>query len=120
MCRPEIKNELVPNQYGYSFVVPCHEPQFSFLVRLELLVLSNTGALGDPEAGTTNTHCDMSCDPTDKQKITASTGKRNDRHVVSNLNSMLVKLADSACHPLTYHWLRDRGQLLNRESSNRE
>ena len=88
MCRLEIKNELVSKQYGLSFVFSYHEPQHSSLVRLELLVLSNL-------AGTTNTHCVISSDTTSKKKrITASTGKQNRRHVISNLNSMFVELAD--------------------------
>ena len=52
-------------------------------------------------------HCAISSDTTSKKKkITASTGKRDHRHVISNLNSMLVKLADGECHPLIYHFCR--------------
>jgi hypothetical protein len=113
MCRLEIKNELVPNQYGFSFVLSHYEPQHSSLVRLELLVLSNL-------SGKTDTHCAISSDTTSKKKrITASTGKRDHRHAISNLNSMLVELADGECHPLIYHFCTT-GQLSNRESSNRE
>ena len=97
MCRLEIKNELIPNQYGFS-VFSYHEPQHSSLVRLELLVLSNL-------SGTMDTHCAISSDTTSKKKrTTATTGKRDHRHVISNLNSMLVELADGECYPPIYHF----------------
>lgn len=112
MYRLEIKNELVPNQYGFSFVFSYHEPQDSSLVRLELLVLSNL-------AGTIDTRCAISSETSKKKRITASTGKRDHRHVISNLNSMLMELAEGECHPLIYHFCTT-GQLFNRESSNRE
>ena len=67
-----------------------------------------------------DTHCAISSDTTSKKKkITASTGKRDHRHVISNLNSMLVELADGERLPLTYHSCMI-GQLSNRESSIRE
>lgn len=66
MCRLEIKNELVPNQYGFSFDFFNHELQHSSLVRLELLVLSNP-------TGTMDTHYAKSSDTTSKKKkITAA------------------------------------------------
>ena len=113
MCRLEIKNESVANQYGFSFVFSYHEPQHSSLVRLELLVLSNP-------VGTMDAHCAISSDTTNKKKkTTASAGKRDHRHVISNLNSMLVELADGEYYPLVYQFCTT-SQLFNRESSYRE
>lgn len=112
MCQLEIKYERVSNQYGF-FVFSYHEPQHSSLVRLELLVLSNLG-------GTMDTHSAISSETTSKKKkSTASAGKRDHRHVISDLNSMLVELANGECLPLTCHSCAT-GQLSNRESSNRE
>lgn len=116
MCRLESKNGLVPNQYGFSFEILYYyyEPRHSSLVRLELLILSNL-------AGTMDRHCAISSDTTSKKKkITASTGKRDHRHVISSLNSMLVELADGECHPLIYHFFTTSQLSNNRESSNRE
>ena len=81
-----------------SFALSYYEPQHSSLVRLELLVLSNL-------AGKMDTHCAISSDTTSKKKrITASAGKRDHRHVISNLNSMLVELADGECAVVIYHF----------------
>ena len=97
MCRLEIKNEHLSNQYDLSFVFFYHERQHFFLVRLELLFLSNLG-------GTMDTYCAISSDTASKKRrITASTGRRDHRHVISNLNSMLVELADGECLSQTYH-----------------
>lgn len=77
----------------------------SILIRLELLVFSNTAALGDL-ARTTDTHCAVYSDPTIKKKrVATGTGKRerDDHYVVSNLNSMLAGLADGVYLLLIRH-----------------
>lgn len=87
----------------------------SVLIRLELLVFSNTPALGDLTR-TTDTHCAVYSDPTSKKKrIAVGTGKRerDDHYVVTNLNSMLAGLADGM-YLLLIHHQRQR-LTLNRE-----
>ena len=84
---------MTQTSMAYPSYFSYHESQNFSLVRLGLLVLSNQG-------GTMDMHCAISSDTAGKKKrITASTGKRDHRHVISNLNSMVVELADGECIP---------------------
>jgi hypothetical protein len=72
-------------------------------------------------AGTTDTHCAISSDPTNKKKrITSSTGKRDDRHVISNLNSILAELADGVSPADPHVYATDVNSPTENHSTGRE